>query len=761
MKDIEIRLEFDKVLERIAFYASFSLGKQKVLASHPSYSTLIVNRDLKRMKDALACVVSYGSFNFTGISDVKAALIFSQKMGSLAIEDIIAIRRFASGVRQLQKQYNTLEIKYASLDDLFESLESHDALINAIDHVFGDGLHVLDRASKELSQIRSDIRNIEKTIETKTQDFLKNNASMLTEQVVSRQHGRQTFLLKPSEKNKISGTVYGTSASGQSVYFEPAFLSQFQNELNGLRHQEENEIERICLELSHKIALESEQLLSDLETAAILDALFAKAIWGQKNEGVVADLTQNTLELVEARHPLIDPKDVVSNTYTLSPPHKMVLISGPNTGGKSVSLKTIGLFVLMTHAGFPILAKTAKVMQVDQIFVDIGDQQSIEKNLSSFSAHLETVRNVSEHATSKSLILLDELGSQTDPLEGESLSMAILDQFREKGSWVVATTHFMRLKQYGQRYDDILVSSVEFDLTKLMPTYRYRENVMGESNAFAIAKRLGLDESIIDAAFNYKQESQYETDHMMEILENKIQEQEEIKESLAKKQLALDERILVLETQEKESQVALEKYKQELESQHESVLEDKLLEAEMLMEEMNKTNRPDLRKKAVQEIKKMQADKPIKQEIAVGDRVQLKSTQQIGIVEAIEKKTVFVSISGLKVSMDISKVLKVAGPAKIIKKKPQRSHSIQTLSSFKLEINLIGKRVSEALPLLDKYLDECLVHNVMSCRVIHGHGTGQLRTAVHQLLRTHKHVKSFELASMAEGGAGATLVQLK
>ena len=579
--------------------------------------------------------------------------------------------------------------------------------------------------------------------------------------MVSRQHGRQTFLLKPSEKNKISGTVYGTSASGQSVYFEPAFLSQFQNELNGLRHQEENEIERICLELSHKIALESEQLLSDLETAAILDALFAKAIWGQKNEGVVADLTQNTLELVEARHPLIDPKDVVSNTYTLSPPHKMVLISGPNTGGKSVSLKTIGLFVLMTHAGFPILAKTAKVMQVDQIFVDIGDQQSIEKNLSSFSAHLETVRNVSEHATSKSLILLDELGSQTDPLEGESLSMAILDQFREKGSWVVATTHFMRLKQYGQRYDDILVSSVEFDLTKLMPTYRYRENVMGESNAFAIAKRLGLDESIIDAAFNYKQESQYETDHMMEILENKIQEQEEIKESLAKKQLALDERILVLETQEKESQVALEKYKQELESQHESVLEDKLLEAEMLMEEMNKTNRPDLRKKAVQEIKKMQADKPIKQEIAIGDRVQLKSTQQIGIVEAIEKKTVFVSISGLKVSMDISKVLKVAGPAKIIKKKPQRSHSIQTLSSFKLEINLIGKRVSEALPLLDKYLDECLVHNVMSCRVIHGHGTGQLRTAVHQLLRTHKHVKSFELASMAEGGAGATLVQLK
>ncbi len=761
MKDIEIRLEFDKVLERIAFYASFSLGKQKVLASHPSYSTLIVNRDLKRMKDALACVVSYGSFNFTGIGDVKAALIFSQKMGSLAIEDIIAIRRFASGVRQLQKQYNTLEIKYASLDDLFESLESHDALINAIDHVFGDGLHVLDRASKELSQIRSDIRNIEKTIETKTQDFLKNNASMLTEQVVSRQHGRQTFLLKPSEKNKISGTVYGTSASGQSVYFEPAFLSQFQNELNGLRHQEENEIERICLELSHKIALESEQLLSDLETAAILDALFAKAIWGQKNEGVVADLTQNTLELVEARHPLIDPKDVVSNTYTLSPPHKMVLISGPNTGGKSVSLKTIGLFVLMTHAGFPILAKTAKVMQVDQIFVDIGDQQSIEKNLSSFSAHLETVRNVSEHATSKSLILLDELGSQTDPLEGESLSMAILDQFREKGSWVVATTHFMRLKQYGQRYDDILVSSVEFDLTKLMPTYRYRENVMGESNAFAIAKRLGLDESIIDAAFNYKQESQYETDHMMEILENKIQEQEEIKESLAKKQLALDERILVLETQEKESQVALEKYKQELESQHESVLEDKLLEAEMLMEEMNKTNRPDLRKKAVQEIKKMQADKPIKQEIAIGDRVQLKSSQQIGIVEAIEKKTVFVSISGLKVSMDISKVLKVAGPAKIIKKKPQRSHSIQTLSSFKLEINLIGKRVSEALPLLDKYLDECLVHNVMSCRVIHGHGTGQLRTAVHQLLRTHKHVKSFELASMAEGGAGATLVQLK
>ena len=760
MNNALTRLELDRVLQRISHYASFSLGKRRVLETEPSFSALIVNRDLARMRDGLRYVVTNSGISFGGITDVSKALVFSQKGGTLAVEDIVDVGRFMQGTQRLKTQFIKAEGDYHSLEDLFESLRIDDKTLNHIDHCFGEQGEVLDRASKELQSIRGSIRRLESTIDKQSQEFLTKNKSSLAESVISYQRGRKTFLIKPTDKNKMDGTIYGMSASGQSVYFEPAFLTRLQNELQGFHAQEQTEIERICIETSHLIGNHAQQLLANLETATILDVLFAKAAWGQRNDGVVATLTKDSLLLKNARHPLIDAKTVIANTYQLVAPHKMILISGPNTGGKSVSLKTMGLAILLTLAGCPVLADEAEVMLVDQVFADIGDQQSIEKSLSSFSAHMETMTRVSEKATPSSLVLLDELGSQTDPLEGESLSMAILDHFRKVGCWVIATTHFSRLKQYGTQYDDILIASVEFDLNTLSPTYRYRENIMGESNAFAIASRLGLDAKIIEQAQAYKAESQYETEHVLEILERRLVEAENLKVALAEK----EEELVTLKAdyeQAYERKVqALELKRQEMMDNQEELLADLVEEAQKQLDVINTSNRPDFRKDAVNTMKKLQKEVVIDDAIVVGDRVQLKKTNQVGVVTNIERKNAFVTIGALNVSVALNQLVKVAAKANETKK-VRKSHVIKTRSHFKTEVNLIGMRVAEALPIMDKFVDDAIVQKAYQFRIVHGVGTGQLRTAVHDRLRRNKHIASFELASVSEGGAGATVVKLK
>lgn len=756
-------LEFDIVLEQIAAFASFSLGKAAVLQTTPSHSTLIVNRRLAQMSDALSLTTTHGHFAFSGLSDISGIVTHAEKGAALHPEDLSMVARFIAGVEGIKTQFDAFEETYPSLNDLFESLMHLKPLYESLTFSLGDGVRVLDRASSLLKETRRSISQLEGSIDKRLQDYMSKHKDSLSEHIISLQQGRQTLLIKPSDKNKLEGTIYGSSASGQSLYFEPSFLSRYQNELNQLKHAENMEVDRICRELSSEVAVQAVQLMANLDTSTLLDALFAKAAWGVKNNAVVGSLNKDHLLIEQGRHPLIDSKKVVPNTYRMMPPHRMILISGPNTGGKSVSLKTIGLTVLMTLAGCPVLADKAEVMMVDQIFVDIGDQQSIEKNLSSFSAHIETIKKVTELASPSSLILLDELGSQTDPLEGESLSMAILDYFRTKGSYVVATTHFSGLKKYGTIHDDILVSSVAFDLQTLSPTYRYQENILGDSNAFAIAQRLGLNKDIIDAAFAYKQESQYEVDHLLEKLEARLVETEQLKDELLKDQAKQREKEEALKASYEAQLKALELEKEQMIKEQEASLSKKLAEADELIQTINTSTRPDFRKQALASMKDLSDTvEPVDETIKVGDRVQLEATNQIGTVESIEKRTAFVSLGGLKVSVKLNKIRKLAEPKVQPKRsKVRRSHSIDTLSTTRLETNVIGMRVAEALPLVDKYIDECAVHNVKKARVVHGHGTGVLRSAIHDALRRNKHVASFELGSMGEGGAGATIVHLK
>ena len=760
MSDVISRLEFDKILQRVATKASFSLGKKRVLDSKPSFSMLSVNRDLKRLEDAMRLLVGHQGLSFGGITDVSSSLNRSSKSATLNIDEIVAIGHFIQGSDRLKKQYGNLDGSYPNLDDLFESLAPNPKVSQSISNAFSDSGEVLDRASSELFEIRQSIRRTRQSIESKTQEFLSKNKDALVENVVTLHHGRQTFLLKPGDKNKYEGSVLGSSSSGQSVYFEPAFLSRLQNELNGLMHQEYTEIERICREVSLLIGSVSAQLEANLDTCALLDEIFTKASWGIDNEGVVATVTQDRLNLVNARHPLIDKKEVIANTYRLSPPHKMILISGPNTGGKSVTLKTIGLFVMMTCSGLPVLADEAEVMMVDQIFVDIGDQQSIERSLSSFSAHLETISHVTTKATSNSLVLLDELGSQTDPLEGESLSMAILDYFRKLGCWVVATTHFSRLKKYGTQYDDILIASVEFDMKDLKPTYRYKENVLGESNALSIASRLGIKEEIIENAQEYKKESTFEEDHLLEILGERIKENEELQETLIKQNKDLEEERSKYLSEHEALLTSIKKEKQSWIDAKDQEFTEKL---ELLEEEIRKLNtqsKPTDRHKLLKEVESMKPE-VIVEPIHEKDRVRINKSSQVGIVEKIEKDIAFVSVGALSLQVKLKDLTKIGTTKTNKPKRKVQSHRIDAAPSVSFECNVIGMRVAEALPVVEKYLDDCILRRMHSCRIVHGVGSGKLREAIHAMLRRHKQVESFALASLAEGGAGATRVVFK
>ena len=760
MNNSNERLEVNKVLEHVARHASFSLGKQRILDLEMMQGKLQLQRELERLDAAMMYAQQALDFSFSGVSDITQDCLLAQKSGMLSIESLVHVTRVMQATERLRLQYTQGELQFEALNDLFESLNVNTELLRDLTHTFSETYDVLDRASAHLRDVRISIKRCDQSLQNQIQSFLKSHSESLVEPVVTMTQGRPTFLMKLSDKNKYAGTVYGTSSSGQSVYFEPQALGSIQNEIQILKHQEALEIERLCMLFSNRIGNESQQLLANLDTLSMIDALFAKALWGLKMHAVVPTMNETHLYLEAARHPLIDPKKVVANTFELRPPYQAILISGPNTGGKSVSLKTMGLACVMGQMALPICADVAEIKRIDQVFVDMGDHQSIEQSLSSFSAHLKTLNEIIEKATPQSLVLLDELGSQTDPLEGESLAMAVIDAFRALGCFTIATTHFGRLKQYGSSHEDILMASVEFDLKTLAPTYKYRPHVMGESNALAIAKRLGLRSDILDNAFKYKQEGQYEADHLIEKLEAKIQETDALKLSVDRLKETVEQERKDLESLRVEQVQAFEQQKITLETQYQEKISALVDEAQSVVAQINESTRPDFRNQQVQVLKKKQ-QKETPKHFKIGDHVRLIQTGQVGVIETLDKKGAEISIRGLKMKVKLNQIEWFQSGQITKPKKKTASHHVVASRPRNLEINVIGQRAEPACAEVSKFIDQAVLQHLSRVRVIHGHGTGALRTAIHDMLRRNKSVESYALAGVNEGGVGATIVTLK
>ncbi len=764
MKDV---LELELIKKEIAGHCAFSLGKEMIMELEPRFDLLHVKRELARCDEAIQCVISYGSMPFGAIHDVRYAVKKAMKDMNCTPQELLDIASLHRGCRQIQGYMNSVQCKKEELLELSDSLMIDYELCRKIESCISPSGEVMDSASSELRSIRQRIRSAEAEVASAVQKFIASNGSKLTDTITTMRDDRICVLVKSSEKNTIRGFIHGESASGATAYVEPENVILANNKLQAAKSAEQEEIKRILFELSQAVKQSGDATIADCETIGMLDGYFARAEYAKEIHGCVAAIEENGthLYLKKARHPLIDPNKVVANTYELKD-KKMLLITGSNTGGKTVTLKTIGLFVLMSGCGFPIACEEAILPAFDAVYVDIGDEQSIEQSLSTFSAHLTKLAMICEKATEKSLIILDELGSGTDPKEGEALAIAVLDEFRQKKSMVLASTHYSRLKLIGARWPEVLCSSVEFDLKKMAPTYRYIEGLSGQSNAFEIARRFGLKESIIQHAMQLKEENESDQDKLAARLDSLVEENLALKAKLEKDSLELEELKKQLLSEKNEFDLKKEREMEEAHLQAAEIVENAKEESQRIIDELKSTQSAKIHelldiKKQLNEIepteeKNMDSDETFH----VGDYVLIKKYNYYGDVEEVKNKYLIVQANGIRMK------LKPSECAHAQKQKPKKKTYVSNISknvspSISMECNVIGERASDALVIVDKYLDTAILKGLSQVRLIHGVGTGALRSAIWDYLKKNKHVASYRIGGEGEGGTGATVVTLK
>lgn len=756
-------LEYPLILDEISRYTQFSLSRELILSLSPQFKPLWVTRENQRTNEAMEFLRIAGFCPMSGMKDITNQLEKASKDIILSVEELMDVAVFGRGLALAKNYYQKADVKKEYLSDLFTSIQDNTRVSIEIEKCISPSLEVLDSASGTLKSIRQRYRKALSDRDVVTQRFMHQNASKLSDSISAIRNDRVVVLVKSSEKNSFGGLIHGESASGLSTYVEPPVLLDLNNKVSLLLEEEKEEITRICKELSRLIKPISEVYMNALETMALIDSYFARARFGELHQGRVIELKEeSSIYFKNARHPLIDPKFVVSNTYHLESSHPVLLITGPNTGGKTVSLKILGLFCLMGYSGVPVLADEAYCPMFDQIFVDIGDDQSIVQSLSTFSAHLSKLATICDQATSKSLVLLDELGGGTDPQEGESLAIAVLDFLKEKGVKVVATTHYSKLKEYALKSNDVLMASVQFDMEAMRPTFRYLEGIAGQSYAFEIAARFNLNPSILDKALQLKTVAKSEQALLQEKLERKMIELKQFEETLILQQAELDDLKDKLNKQEEKFNLDKENRLNQAKEEIDAMIESAQEEAQEILDEMRAHKQAPIHeliaKKQQIDSKRIKVKDEIKLEnIEVGDWVKLKSTNQQGQVLQIKKKQVVMNINGIRMEVSNSSLLKGDAP----KAQKQVFIKHESIASVPLELNIIGYRVEEALPLVSRYIDDCLRSKMPFARIIHGHGTGALRQAVHTLLSKQDRIESYRLGGQGEGGVGATVVTFK
>lgn len=767
MKDGIESLELDIVKEQLVRHCSFSLGIQRIRQCSPHYDALWVERELHRVKEAFDLVIRYGNLPFGGVHDITDSVNDALKDRMLTANELRRIADEIRAVEHIVKYFRSSELETPYVNELIDSFSDQRATASHIEICISVNYEVLDHASDALRSIRKNISACGSDISHEVQRFISRNSAKLMDTITTMRNGRTCVLVKISEKNSVDGFIHGESASGQTAYIEPRSLIILNNKLQSLKSQETIEIERILFMLSQDVKQVGYELMGNLDTLALLDEIFAKALWAKEVNGCIAQLntTDHHLYMKWARHPLIEPDTAVSNTYEIKAPYHSLLITGSNTGGKTVTLKTIGLFVEMTLCGMPIAAEEALIPMFDALYVDIGDDQSIQESLSTFSSHISKLSHICNHADAHSLVLLDELGSGTDPREGEPLAVAVLDDLRRSGAMIIATTHFSALKHYGSKNDDILLSSVEFDMEHMRPTYRYIEGISGQSNAFEIARRYGLKESMLQAAIKAKEEQRSEQDVAMDKLEQTLMENHELKDKL-------NARLADVKT----LQEALAKEKAQFEHDKEQMLirikekaqkelDEKQEEAEEIIQalkELKEDSKPHEMVSLKSQLAKLREEEEQEEErdeeFNVNDYVLIRKYNYYGDILSINKDKVCVFANGMKMNVTKSDITHAK---RQVQKKNKKEYASKGIRSISMECNVIGMRVAEAIPIIDKYLDNAILAKANNVRLIHGVGTGALRKGVHDYLKHNPRVESFHMGGQGEGGLGATVVTLK
>ena len=774
-------LEFNKIKQTVDSLCACSLGQKRVEYLSPSIDEKQVEYSLNQSDEALKIILALGEAPLGGVTDITEAIKRAKISAMLSAQELLGISRLLYAVSQLKtfsERLNEIKVDAPIFSSQVNSLVSLNSLQTAINDCIDETGYILDSASSELRNIRRSIQSTEARIKEKLNHVVSERRNKLTDGIVTIRNERYVVPVRAEAKNTFGGTVHDQSSSGNTYFIEPKEVVDLNNKLQEYHVEERREIERILRSLTEEVKKFVDALAVNVEVLGEIDFMFAKGKYARLINGTRPKMnTKGIIRLVAARHPLIDQKVVVPNDIELGDEYTTIVITGPNTGGKTVTLKTVGLLTLMAQAGLLIPAhETSQLAIFDHVFADIGDEQSIEQSLSTFSSHMTNIVRIMERLTVNSLILFDELGAGTDPKEGASLAISILDYVKVRGARTIATSHYPELKAYAYENDDVINASVEFNIETLSPTYRLLVGVPGRSNAFEISKRLGLKEAILTTARAYVETERtemtdlitkledrgLELDHEIQLLQKQNQEVEEMRLDYERKIAKFEaERERVLEEIKKEAFENIRQAKEEAEQivadlRQAKKMADLSIKDHELTEKLTSLKNSEA-KQAEQFKRKARNKAPLK----AGDEVMVLSLNRQGeLIEKTKNGDWMVQLGMMKVNIkedDLeylrqSVKKKDSGKGKMIHKRN---------TTVGIQLDLRGERYEDAMLRLDKYMDEVLLAGYQTVTIIHGHGTGALRQGVHKYLKKNKHVASFRFGGAGEGGTGATVVELK
>ena len=789
------KLELDKVLALLSAEAWSDECKEQCLKIQPVFEEEQCREQLKKTDDAFVLSSKFGTPRFGKIKNVCGSAKRASDGAMLSLRellDIAAVLREISGLCSWYSQCAGIE---SSLSEYFSLLVPDKSLEEAINNAILSEEEISDSASPELSRIRRAIARQSANIREQLNKLIKSKETnkYLQENIITQRDGRFVVPVKVENKGEINGLVHDVSSSGATLFIEPINVVEANNEIRVLEAQEQAEIERIIRNLSQRAGERAEDIAIGYENAVKLELFFAKANLGAKMKGTTAEITSEPmLFLNKARHPLLDAASAVPVTIELGVNYSCLIITGPNTGGKTVSIKTAGLLTLMTMCGLMIpAADGSRVGVFSDIRADIGDEQSIEQSLSTFSSHMNNIISILKSCGSKSLILLDELGSGTDPIEGAALAVSILKKLKDNGCFIIATTHYQEVKMFALEEEGVENACCEFDVATLKPTYKLIIGVPGKSNAFAIVKRLGMTDDIIEGAESLVSEENKRFEQVVEELEKSRQDLENLKADVAKEQRKTKELTEQIEKERIEAEKAKEFEISKARQQAMSIVEEVRFEADLLMEDLEKLRKE---KEAADFAEKVRASRskvnsavnkmydtanPVTERkgndkyklprpLKLNDKVRLTDIDKTGTLVALPDGpgNCFVMVGILRTKTNVSNLRleeenKNAAPPKKVKGTVTKSVQSNATRKASMELDIRGMTADEGIMEVDGFIDSCLLSGLKFITIIHGKGTGVLREAVQRFLKQNKYVKSYRPGVYGEGEAGVTVVELK
>lgn len=772
-------LEFYKIINELIDLSRLEKTKEKFLDIDIIKEKSILDRELMLMKEMIDFYKYDDGLELAGLADITKMMNSIDIIGSyLSVEDLATLKKNLTIFRISKSRAKNVRDKYKTIWNLFSDVEEVREIENFISEAINDEGVLKDDASIGLRDVRRQKQNINANIKEKFDELIsnKNTQNAIQERIVTQRNDRYVIAVKTDFKGLVKGIEHDRSATGSTVYIEPLNVVSLNNKLREYEAREREEIRKILLRITEIVKTKKEEILEIKEILERLDFIDAKTTYSVNKKCIVPKIiNKEYLKLVEARHPLIDENTVVPINFELGNPENIMLITGPNTGGKTVTLKVAGLLTIMALSGIPIPAnEKTEVGYFHNVLADIGDEQSLEQNLSSFSGHVSKIKDIIEHASSKSLVLMDELGSGTDPMEGAAFAMAIIDYLNKKHVTSIITTHYSEVKAYAFNTTGIKSASMEFNVETLSPTYKLLEGIPGESNALIIARKYGISEEIIENAKSYISEDNQRVEEMLKSIKEKNDKLEMMHAQLEATRTELDKQKNIYE----QKMVKLENEKNEIikraYEEADNYLKNMQAKAKNLIDKINseESKKEDaknaqrslnmLRESFITDKKKNVKEKKIitqNVDFAIGEEVLVKTMNQNGkILKIMPDNRIQVQTGILKLVVSTDDIVKIQ------KKKTNKFKNFASLkrtSQVRGEIDLRGMNADEAIAELETYMDRAMLTGYHEIYIIHGKGTMVLRKKIHEYLRTSKYVAEFKDANQNEGGVGCTVVTLK